>query len=289
MRIVASAVQRSEVGLSKPGRPRSVLLFLGPTGVGKTETVLLVARALYGSDKAVARFDMGEYAHEDSLLRLLGESSKDAGLLPTAIKNSPNGGILLLDEIEKAHPKIAKVFLAATDAARVTGSDGQTESLEKWYVVFTSNLGSSNAVKMSNVPYSMLSRTVMDAAVKFFAPEVLARFQHKIVFNSLPYVVQKQIAADMIHKESSYLAAKASERSKRPITISYKDDVLNFIVRKGFSKDMGARAMRNTIEEQFGEPLSQWLMQGDFPEGNLHLCFDAPPLHVALRLSVTVE
>src|SRR6478735_6806216 len=107
LRGIADAVIRAEAGLGKPGRPRGVLLFLGPTGTGKTETALHLARFLHGSPEALARFDMGEYGHEDSLKRLIGEDRTDPGLLGRAIDDRPQGGILLLDEIEKAHPKIS--------------------------------------------------------------------------------------------------------------------------------------------------------------------------------------
>lgn len=284
--MVTSAVQRAELGFSKANRPKSVFLFLGPTGIGKTETVLMLARFLYGTSDAVARFDMGEYGHEDSLKRLLGEDREDAGLLPRAIDARPHGGILLLDEIEKAHPKISKVFLAATDAARITGADGRTRSLENWYIVFTSNLGSSDAVKMDGVPYSMLQRTVMEAATHYFAPETIARFQNKIVFNSLTYDIQRDIAVGLVEKEAKHLAEIVSKHYQKTIEVTYEREVVTFLVRRGYTREMGARSMRDAVENFMGQPMAQWLLTHPMLPDKAFLNYSAPPQTVELMISM---
>lgn len=284
--MVTSAVQRAELGFSKANRPKSVFLFLGPTGIGKTETVLNLARFLYGTSDAVARFDMGEYGHEDSLKRLLGEDRDDPGLLPRAIDERPHGGILLLDEIEKAHQKISKVFLAATDAARITGSDGRTRSLENWYIVFTSNLGSSDAVKMDGVPYSMLQRTVMEAATHFFAPETIARFQNKIVFNSLTYDIQRDIAVGLVRKEARHLEEIVSKHYQKPVKVIYEREVVTFLVRRGYTREMGARSMRDAVENFMGQPMAQWLLHHPTVPDNAILNYSAPPQAIELVISM---
>lgn len=281
---VTSAVQRAELGLRKPNRPKAVFLFLGPTGVGKTETTLNLARFLYGDEDAVARFDMGEYGHDDSIQRLLGESRDRQGLLGEAIDARPEGGILLLDEIEKAHPKISKVFLAATDAARVTMSTGATKDLSNWYIVFTSNLGSADAVKMEGVPYAMLERTVMQAATAFFAPETIARFQHKIVFNSLGFDTQRSVAVGMIEREAALIARTATARYNTPVRVSYVPEVVTFLVRRGFTREMGARHMRDAIESHMGDPVAQWMLSTESLENPTELRFTAPPQAVSLLL-----
>ncbi|MES2704995.1 MAG: AAA family ATPase [Verrucomicrobiota bacterium] len=261
MEQIAQAVQRAELGLTKPNRPKGVFLLLGPTGVGKTETVLNLSRFLHGEDAAPARFDMGEYGHEDSLMRLLGADRNDPGLLGREIDARPQGGILLLDEIEKAHVKISKVFLAAADAARLTPADGRTRDLSRWYIVFTSNLGSGDAVKMSGVPYTMLARTVMQSATAFFAPETIARFQHKIVFNSLIYEVQRRIAESLIGKEARHLSEVLSQHYNQPCTVTCGPGVITFIVRKGHTREMGARNMRDTVESEMGNPVADWMLR----------------------------
>lgn len=286
MKTLSKAVQRAELGFSKTRRPKSVFLFLGPTGVGKTESMNLLGEFLYGSRDVLVRFDMGEYGHEDALQRLVGESRSDPGLLPQAIDANPNGGILLLDEIEKAHPKIAKVFLAVTDAARVTGADGKERDLQKWYITFTSNLGSKDAIKMSNVPYSTLERTVIAAATNFFAPETMARFQHKIVFNSLSYDIQREICQGLVEKEVLHLAKTLHDRYTLNIPITYDRDVLTFLVRKGYTREMGARAMRDTVENHFGDPISQLVLTTTKFPFNSAVHLSAPPKCAALTASI---
>lgn len=286
---VTSAVQRAELGLRKPNRPKAVFLFLGPTGVGKTETTLNLARFLYGDDDAVARFDMGEYGHDDSIQRLLGESRDRQGLLGDAIDARPEGGILLLDEIEKAHQKVSKVFLAATDAARVTMSTGETKDLSNWYIVFTSNLGSADAVKMEGVPYAMLERTVMQAATAFFAPETIARFQHKIVFNSLGFDIQRTVALGMIERETELIARTATARYGVPIDVSYTKEVVTFLVRRGYTREMGARHMRDAIESHLGDPVAQWMLATQSVKKPTILYFTAPPQTVSLLLQPVLK
>ncbi|GAA5484027.1 hypothetical protein Hsar01_03265 [Haloferula sargassicola] len=281
---VTSAVQRAELGLRKPNRPKAVFLFLGPTGVGKTETTLNLSRFLHGDESAVARFDMGEYGHDDSIQRLLGDSRGSQGLLGEAIDARPSGGILLLDEIEKAHPRVSKVFLAATDAARVTMSTGETKDLSEWYIIFTSNLGSADAVKMEGVPYSMLERTVMQAATAFFAPETIARFQHKIVFNSLSYDIQRSVALAMIDRESRLIERTATERYRIPVGVSHAAEVVTFLVRRGYTREMGARHMRDAIETHMGEPVARWMLSTDKLHSPTELRFTAPPQSVSLSL-----
>jgi ATP-dependent Clp protease ATP-binding subunit ClpB len=281
---VTSAVQRAELGLRKPNRPKAVFLFLGPTGVGKTETTLNLARFLHGSEEAVARFDMGEYGHDDSIQRLLGDSRDRQGLLGDAIDARPEGGILLLDEIEKAHPKISKVFLAATDAARVTMSTGETKDLSNWYIVFTSNLGSADAVKMEGVPYAMLERTVMQAATAFFAPETIARFQHRIVFNSLGFEIQRSIAVAMIDREAELIARTTTARYGVPLSVSYAKEVVTFLVRRGYTREMGARHMRDAVEAHLGDPVAQWMLATPSIDKRTELHYTAPPQSVSLLL-----
>lgn len=289
MKHIASAVIRAEVGLSKKDRPKAVFLFLGPTGTGKTESTLNLGRFLYGSASAVARFDMGEYGHEDSLKRLIGADKQDAGLLGEAIDSRPDGGILLLDEIEKAHPKISKIFLGATDAARTTGADGKTRSLEKWYIVFTSNLGSADASQMTGVAYTTLQRTVLRAATSYFAPETMARFTNKIVFKTLSYDIQRRIAEALVEKEISHFAGVAREKLGRTVDFTYSPQAVTFLVRNGYTKEMGARPMRDTIERLMGDPFSHWLLeQGQTTEHEtILLSFHAP--EAATELSLTRE
>lgn len=259
LRGIADAIIRAEAGLSKAGRPRGVFLFLGPTGTGKTETSLNLARFLHGSADAVARFDMGEYGHEDSLKRLIGENKSDPGLLGEAIDARPEGGILLLDEIEKADPKISKVFLGATDAARVTSADGITRQLDRWYLIFTSNLGSASAARMTGVPHKMVERTVISAATRFFSPETMARFTNKIVFGTLSYETQRQVAADLAAREVLHFESVGREKGLH-LRCSVTPAATAFLVRHGHTCEMGARPMRDAVERLMGGPFARWIL-----------------------------
>ena len=196
----------------------------------------------------------------------------------------PEGGILLMDEIEKAHPKIAKVFLAATDAARITGADGLTRDLQHWYLIFTSNLGSSDSVKMDGVPYSMLQRTVMEAATRYFAPETIARFQNKIVFNSLSYDIQRQIAEDLVAKQVKHLEGLLSRRYLQPIKVTYDREVVTFLVRRGYTREMGARSMRDGVENFMEQPMAQWILDNPIIKDISELRYSVPAQSVELNI-----
>lgn len=259
LRGIASAITRAEVGLSKAGRPQAVFLLLGPTGTGKTETCLNLAKFLHGTKDSLVRFDMGEYGHEDSLKRLIGENKSDPGLLGSAIDATPRGGILLLDEIEKAHPKISKVFLGATDAARTTSVDGITRRLDKWYIIFTSNLGSASAAQMTGVPYKMVERTVIAAATNYFSPETMARFTNKIVFQTLSYETQRLVAVDLATREASHFE-NVAEKKGVDVSCKVTASAIAYLVRNGYTQQMGARPLRDVIERLMGEPFAKWLL-----------------------------
>lgn len=288
LRGIASAITRAEVGLSKADRPQAVFLLLGPTGTGKTETCLNLAKFLHGTRDALIRFDMGEYGHEDSLKRLIGEDKSDPGLLGAAIDAHPQGGILLLDEIEKAHPKISKVFLGATDAARTTSTDGVTRRLDKWYIIFTSNLGSASAAQMTGVPYKMVERTVIAAATSYFSPETMARFTNKIVFQSLSYETQRMVAQDLATREARHFENVAG-KSGLEVSCSVTGTAIGYLIRNGYTQQMGARPMRDAIERLMGEPFAKWLLNSE-PKSYIKryfLEFDA--MEAATEISMNVR
>lgn len=287
LRGITSAIMRAEVGLSKPDRPQAVFLLLGPTGTGKTETCLNLAKFLHGTKDSLVRFDMGEYGHEDSLKRLIGENKTDPGLMGGAIDAHPHGGILLLDEIEKAHPKISKVFLGATDAARITSADGITRRLDQWYIIFTSNLGSASAAQMTGVPYKMVERTVIAVATNFFSPETMARFTNKIVFQSLTYETQRMVAGDLAFGEAQHFEQVARRKGFR-ISCSITPSAIAFLVRNGYTQQMGARPMRDAIERLMGEPFAKWLLaiKAEHAENPYDLQFDASEAATVISMNV---
>ena len=236
---VASVLHRGELGLASRTRPRGSFLFLGPTGVGKTELTIAFTRYLAGEDK-LFRFDMSEYQTQDSLGLLLGGKLGEVGLLGLAVAKSATG-TLLFDEIEKAHPRVLDVFLQVLDAARVTMANGEALDLSGFYIVFTSNLGAAELLNLQHSSFTTMERHVLTKAQRSLRPELYARITEKIVFNRLSYDVQLDIARQMLTKEINFLITKEIE-------ISCDRSVLPFLVRRGFHPRLGARPMRDAIE-----------------------------------------
>ncbi len=263
---LARAVARSENGFSKQGRPMGGFLFLGPTGVGKTEITLALARFLYkeNPEERVGRFDMAEYQRQESLDRLLGGKLGEQGLLGNAIDyiGGLGGGILLFDEIEKANSNLVTVFLGALDAARISMSNGETKDLSRFYMVMTSNLGSADAMRMENTPYASMRRHVMHQAETFFRPEVLARFTEALVFNRLTYETQLAVCRKFLDKEIAHVQRQIGR------SVRVREEVFAYLVKRGYSRMLGARPMRSCIEKEIQNCVINWqLEQGHTVQG----------------------
>ena len=262
VKVIADAVLRAELGLRKPGRPQSGMLLLGPTGVGKTEVTLALAEALYKDVSRVKRFDMAEFQRQESLNWLLGSSKAEQGILGDAIDelNEKGGGVLLFDEIEKAHQSLTSIFLSALDAGRISMSNGQTKDLSQCYIFFTSNLGAKNAAQMQTTNYITVRRCVERAARNYFSPELFARFDEIVVFKRLDYNAQIAICKKMLEGELRHLKKMLGK------SLKVDDNVFNFLVQKGYTRDLGARIMRSTIERELGNALVNWKMTGEKQE-----------------------
>jgi ATP-dependent Clp protease ATP-binding subunit ClpB len=250
---VVSVLQRGELGLTKPTRPRGSFMFLGPTGVGKTEITLAFTEFLFGADKLV-RFDMSEYQTQESLGLLLGARLGERGTLGMAYDKSPTG-TLLFDEIEKAHPRVLDVFLQILDAARVTMASGDTLDFSKHYIVLTSNLGAAEILHIQHSTQATMERHVLTRAQQSLRPEMFARITEKLVFNRLTYDHQLEIAGLMIANELKFLRDKGH-------TLAPDESVLPFLVRRGFHPKLGARPLRDAIEKLVGDVVSECLLAG---------------------------
>lgn len=265
--VVAKAVQRAESGFAPVGRPMASFLFLGPTGVGKTESALSLSEFLYGDEDHLKRFDMAEYQSREAIIQLLGDPrTGTSGLMGLALKDEAlgaDGGILLFDEIEKADSGLSTVFLSALDAGHITTADGTTHRLDHLYLIFTSNLGSADAIRMQRLPQETISRRVLEAATKFFRPELLARFQEKLVFNRLSYEVQREIALGLLNKQQAYVLAVHGAM------LRWDEEVVTYLMDRGFTKQLGARPMRAAIEREVGDVLTRLLMSGEMLAGAL--------------------
>ncbi len=174
---VASVLHRGELGLAPKARPRGSFLFLGPTGVGKTELTIAFTRYLAGDEK-LFRFDMSEYQTQDSLGLLLGGKLGEVGLLGLAVAKSATG-TLLFDEIEKAHPRVLDVFLQVLDAARVTMANGEALDLSGFYIVFTSNIGAAELLNLQHSSFTTMERHVLTKAQRSLRPELYARITER--------------------------------------------------------------------------------------------------------------
>jgi len=257
---IASLLQRGELGLRKPGRPRGSFLFLGPTGVGKTEVTLAFTEFLLGVDR-LFRFDMSEYQNQESLAVLLGGKLGERGTLALAYDRH-RCGTLLFDEIEKAHPRVLDVFLQILDAARVTMASGETLDLSGFYVVFTSNIASADVVGLQHSSFATMERHVLTRAQQSMRPELYARISEKLVFNKLTYDVQLEIAQILLEQELNFMRGKGYE-------LMADQSVLAFLVRRGFHPRLGARPMRDVVEKSIGDAVATDVLASGRGSGRL--------------------
>src|SRR6185437_11991065 len=259
---VISILQRGELGLTKPTRPRGSFLFLGPTGVGKTEITLAFTEHLFGKDH-LSRFDMSEYQTQESLGLLLGAKLGERGTLGMAFDRSPCG-TLLFDEIEKAHPRVLDVFLQILDAARVTMASGETLDFSNFYVVLTSNIGAAEILHIQHSTHATMERHVLTRAQQSLRPEMFARITEKLVFNRLTYDDQLEIAKLLLDNELNFLRQKGFH-------LSPDKSVLPFLVQRGFHPKLGPRPMRDAVEKLIGDAVSIDLLTEGTGDGCLTL------------------
>ena len=253
---VESVLRRGELGLAHPGRPRGSFLFVGPTGVGKTEIANAFTDYLFAGTKPI-RFDMSEYQNQSSVEKLIGEKVGDTGLLGRALAktDASNGGTLLFDEVEKAHPLVLDLFLQILDDASITLATGERKNLSRFYVVFTSNIGAAEAMRMQSAPFASIERTVMARVGQQLRPELVGRMTEKIVFARLSYDVQREICEAMIASECARL-----RQLGHGINVTPAD--LENILREGVHKTLGARPMRGAVERFLQDKVTGGLLAG---------------------------
>ena len=236
---ICSVLQRGELNLAHPNRPKGSFLFVGPTGVGKTEITIAFTDYLCGPDH-LHRFDMSEFQNQSSVGLLLGNSSTDTGMLGRALDKNARG-TLLFDEMEKAHPLVLDLFLQILDAGRITLANGETRNLNNYYIVFTSNIGAAEAMRMESSAFATIERTVLRRVDQALRPELVARINDRLVFNRLPYAIQREICELMITRENERLGRLGH-------TLVVDPDMVETIVREGFHRTLGARPLRNAVD-----------------------------------------
>ena len=250
---IISAVRRGELGLTKPSRPRGSFLLLGPTGVGKTETVVVATNHVFGDGK-LFRFDMSEFQNQEALGLLLGARLGEVGYLG-AVRERAAEGSLLFDEAEKAHPRVLDILLQLLDAARLTVATGQTLDFSGFYVWLTSNIGSAELMSLQHSNEATLERHVLTRAQQALRPEIFARVNEKLVFHRLSYEHQLEIAEKFLTREIEFLAARGHQ-------LELDKTALPFLVRKGFHPKLGARPMRDAVEKLVGDAVTECLLEG---------------------------
>src|SRR6202171_2270799 len=233
---IISPMRRGELGLTKPGRPRGSFLLLGPTGVGKTETVVVLTNQIFGAGQ-LFRFDVSEFQNQEALGLLLGARLGEVGYLG-GVRERATEGSLLFDEAEKAHPRVLDILLQLLDAARITVATGQTLDFSNYYIWLTSNIGSAELMSLQHSNDATLERHVLTRAQQTLRPEIFARVNEKLVFHRLSYEHQLEIAEKFLAREIQFLKPGGH-------AVQLAKTVLPVLVRKGFHPKLGARPMRD--------------------------------------------
>ena len=262
---VARAIRRNRIGLNKSGRPIGSFLFVGPTGVGKTETAKQLAKRLFGSKDAMIRFDMSEYMDKTSTSKLIGAAPgyvgyEEAGQLTEQVRRHPYS-LILLDEVEKAHPDVMHMFLQILDDGRLTDSQGRTVSFKDTIIIMTSNAGTGDAVASVGFGAEAAGSThsIIDKLTNYFKPEFLNRFDDIVQFNALTKEDLMKIVNLMIDDVNGMLKEK-------DLHITVPDDVDEKLVDLGYDPKMGARPLRRVIQEQIEDRIADYVLD----HGDVH-------------------
>ncbi|MES0874422.1 ATP-dependent chaperone ClpB [Sinimarinibacterium thermocellulolyticum] len=266
---VANAIRRSRAGLSDPNRPIGSFLFLGPTGVGKTELCKALAAFLFDTEEAMVRIDMSEYGERHSVARLIGAPPgyvgyEEGGQLTEAVRRRPYS-VILLDEVEKAHPEVFNVLLQVLDDGRLTDGQGRTVDFRNTVVVMTSNLGSNLIQEMMSgggtSDHAAIKEAVMGVVAQHFRPEFINRIDEAVVFHPLGSAQIREIA----RIQTQGLVKRLAERG---ITLSFTDAALARIAEVGFDPVYGARPLKRAIQAQVENPLARMILDGQFAAGD---------------------
>ncbi|MGP9689303.1 ATP-dependent chaperone ClpB [Psychrobacter sp. AOP22-C1-C5] len=263
---VANAVRRSRAGLSDPNRPSGSFLFLGPTGVGKTELTKSLANFLFDSEDAIVRIDMSEYMEKHSVSRLVGAPPgyvgyEEGGALTEAVRRKPYS-VILFDEVEKAHPDVFNILLQVLDDGRLTDSQGRVVDFKNTVIIMTSNLGSHKIQEMVGESYDDIKAEVMESVGQHFRPEFVNRIDEIVVFHPLGMSQMSGIASIQLDRLRKRL-------HEREMDIELSVDAMNKLVAVGYDPVYGARPLKRAIQQEIENPLSLKLLAGDFVAGDI--------------------
>jgi ATP-dependent Clp protease ATP-binding subunit ClpB len=261
VRLVSDAIRRSRAGLADPNRPYGSFLFLGPTGVGKTELCKALAEFLFDSEEHLIRLDMSEYMEKHSVARLIGAPPgyvgyEEGGQLTEQVRRKPYS-VILLDEVEKAHPEVFNVLLQVLDDGRLTDGQGRTVDFRNTVVVMTSNLGSHMIQQMAGDDYQVIKLAVMAEVKNYFRPEFINRIDEVVVFHALDEKHIKQIAQIQLAYLRKRLAAM-------DIGLEVSEAALSELAKVGFDPAYGARPLKRAIQQRIENPLARLILEGRF-------------------------
>jgi ATP-dependent Clp protease ATP-binding subunit ClpB len=261
VRLVSDAIRRSRAGLSDPNRPYGSFLFLGPTGVGKTELCKALAEFLFDSQEHLIRVDMSEFMEKHSVARLIGAPPgyvgyEEGGYLTEAVRRKPYS-VILLDEVEKAHPDVFNVLLQVLDDGRMTDGQGRTVDFKNTVIVMTSNLGSQMIQSMAGDDYQVIKLAVMGEVKTYFRPEFINRIDEVVVFHSLG----EDHIADIARIQLQYLQKRVAQMDMK---LEVSDAALRELAREGFDPVFGARPLKRAIQQQIENPLAREILSGRF-------------------------
>jgi ATP-dependent Clp protease ATP-binding subunit ClpB len=261
VRLVSDAIRRSRAGLADPNRPYGSFLFLGPTGVGKTELCKALASFLFDSEDHLIRIDMSEFMEKHSVSRLIGAPPgyvgyEEGGYLTEAVRRKPYS-VILLDEVEKAHPDVFNVLLQVLDDGRMTDGQGRTVDFKNTVIVMTSNLGSQMIQQMSGDDYQVIKLAVMGEVKTYFRPEFINRIDEVVVFHALDEANIKSIAKIQL----GYLEKRVAQLD---MNLQVADSALAEVATAGFDPVFGARPLKRAIQTEIENPLAKAILEGTF-------------------------
>ncbi len=263
---VSDAIRRSRAGLSDPRRPYGSFLFLGPTGVGKTELTRALASFMFDTEEAMVRIDMSEFMEKHSVARLIGAPPgyvgyEEGGYLTEAVRRKPYS-VILFDEVEKAHPDVFNILLQVLDDGRLTDGQGRTVDFRNTVVIMTSNLGSHIIQeKAGEERYEEMKAAVMEIVGQQFRPEFINRIDEVVVFHPLLGEQIREIADIQL----GYLKARLADRD---MAISFSSDALDRLGEAGFDPVYGARPLKRAIQQRIENPLAQEILAGKYLPGD---------------------
>ena len=273
VKAISRAIRRARAGLKNPNRPIGSFIFLGPTGVGKTELSKALAKAMFGDENAMVRIDMTEYMEKHAVSKMIGSPPgyvgfEEGGQLTEAVRRRPYS-VLLLDEIEKAHPDVFNILLQILDDGRLTDSQGRTVDFKNTVIIMTSNIGSQD-IKSKTMgfgagndtvkEYEDIKKKMIDSLKKAFRPEFINRLDDTIVFHKLTQEDIRQIVDIMIE-------GVAKNLKERDVEITVSDEAKDYLAKKGYDPEYGARPLRRTIQQSIEDSLSELILDGKLKLG----------------------